>query len=105
MNSDTRRLQESTASESTDERPSIDSDPITGPHDGLDADGHLDHHYWRCERCGLESTDTRMQAGCFRCGAGQDDSNASRDERNADDADREDSTDGEDRSTTGGRDG
>ena len=42
--------------------------PITGPHDGRDSDGTLDHRYWRCERCGFESTDPALRAGCFRCG-------------------------------------
>lgn len=41
---------------------------VTGPHPGFDADGALDHWYYRCERCGLESTDECMQRdGCFRC--------------------------------------
>ncbi|RBI58328.1 hypothetical protein DMJ13_27410 [halophilic archaeon] len=43
---------------------------ISGPHVGLDADGAVDHHYFRCSRCGLESTDRGLEAGCFRCGAG-----------------------------------
>jgi hypothetical protein len=41
---------------------------ITGPHDGRDSDGTLDHRYWRCERCGFESADPALRAGCFRCG-------------------------------------
>ena len=43
---------------------------VTGPHHGYDRDGRLDHRYWRCERCGLETTDPRIRKGCFRCGAG-----------------------------------
>ena len=47
---------------------------VTGPHHGYDRDGRLDHRYWRCERCGLETTDPRLRDGCFRCGAdGEDD--------------------------------
>ncbi|WP_276280271.1 hypothetical protein [Halorussus caseinilyticus] len=57
MATDTPRLQESTGS-------------VTGPHDGRDSDGELDHRYWRCERCGLETTDSRLREGCFRCGGG-----------------------------------
>lgn len=41
---------------------------ITGPHDGRDSDGTFDHRYWRCERCGFESADPALRAGCFRCG-------------------------------------
>ncbi|MFC4448582.1 hypothetical protein [Halorussus aquaticus] len=54
MSTDTPRLQESTGS-------------VTGPHDGRNSDGELDHRYWRCERCGLETTDPRLREGCFRC--------------------------------------
>jgi hypothetical protein len=54
MSTNTSRLQESTGN-------------ITGPHDGRDSDGDLDHRYWRCERCGLETTDPRLREGCFRC--------------------------------------
>lgn len=61
MNTDTPGSQESTATDGTE--------PITGPHDGRDQDGELDHRYWRCERCGLESTDPQLREGCFRCGA------------------------------------
>ena len=42
-------------------------DPITGPHAGYDRFGRLDHVYWRCERCGLESTDGSLRDGCWRC--------------------------------------
>lgn len=47
-----------------------DPGAVTGPHDGLDEYGRLDHRYWRCERCGLESTDASLAEGCWRCGAG-----------------------------------
>ncbi len=56
MATNTSRLQESTGT-------------VTGPHLGFDRDGGLDHRYWRCERCGLESTDSRLREGCFRCRA------------------------------------
>ncbi|WP_135824902.1 hypothetical protein [Halorussus ruber] len=55
MSTNTSRSQESTGS-------------VTGPHEGRDSDGDVDHRYWRCERCGLESTDPRLREGCFRCG-------------------------------------
>lgn len=55
MSTDTPSSQESTGT-------------VTGPHDGRDSDGELDHRYWRCERCGLETTDPRIRKGCFRCG-------------------------------------
>ncbi|WP_137286584.1 hypothetical protein [Halorussus salinisoli] len=54
MATNTPRLQESTGT-------------VTGPHDGRNSDGELDHRYWRCERCGLETTDPRLREGCFRC--------------------------------------
>lgn len=41
---------------------------VTGPHVGRDSRGRFDHRFWRCERCGLETTDPRLQYGCFRCG-------------------------------------
>ena len=37
------------------------------------SDGELDHRYWRCQRCGLETTDPRLREGCFRCGGGPPD--------------------------------
>lgn len=41
---------------------------ITGPHIGFDRRGQLDHAYYRCEQCGLETTDpTVADTGCFRC--------------------------------------
>jgi hypothetical protein len=48
--------------------PQESTETVTGPHDGRDSDGELDHRYWRCERCGLETTDPRLREGCFRCG-------------------------------------
>lgn len=54
MSTNTSRSQESTGT-------------VTGPHDGRGSDGELDHRYWRCERCGLETTDSRLSEGCFRC--------------------------------------
>jgi hypothetical protein len=45
-----------------------DSDPdVTGPHAGFDRYGRFDHYYYRCERCGLESTDPALSRGCWRC--------------------------------------
>jgi hypothetical protein len=68
MSTDTPNPQESTGTE---------TDPnavtVTGPHDGRDSDGELDHRYWRCQRCGLETTDPRLREGCFRCGGGPPD--------------------------------
>lgn len=43
---------------------------VTGPHAGYDRYGRLDHYYYRCDRCGLESTDAGLRAGCPRCGPG-----------------------------------
>jgi hypothetical protein len=40
---------------------------VTGPHFGRDEQGQFDHRYWRCEACGFESIDPRLQWGCFRC--------------------------------------
>jgi rubrerythrin len=28
---------------------------ISGPYTGYDKYGNVDHHYWRCERCGAEA--------------------------------------------------
>ena len=63
MSTDTPSPQESTGTE-TDPN----AGTVTGPHDGRDSDGELDHRYWRCQRCGLETTDSRLREGCFRCG-------------------------------------
>jgi hypothetical protein len=40
---------------------------VTGPHAGYDRYGRFDHLYWRCERCGLESTSAALRDGCPRC--------------------------------------
>lgn len=40
---------------------------VSGPHAGYDRHGRLDHYYWRCERCGLETTDRTLETGCWRC--------------------------------------
>jgi hypothetical protein len=40
---------------------------VTGPHAGLDRYGRFDHRYYRCERCGLESTDPALLRGCPSC--------------------------------------
>ena len=58
-----------TRTSSDDDRPtSVGRDPaVTGPHAGLDRYGRLDHRYYRCERCGLESTDPALARGCWRC--------------------------------------
>ncbi|MFC7177510.1 hypothetical protein [Halosegnis marinus] len=29
---------------------------MSGPHPALDRYGRLDHYYWRCSECGLETT-------------------------------------------------
>ncbi|WP_129114287.1 hypothetical protein [Halegenticoccus tardaugens] len=61
------------ADRSDENAPDAAADPrrsataVTGPHDGRDGDGRLDHRYWRCERCGFESADPRLRDGCFRC--------------------------------------
>ena len=50
----------------TEER--IDAETISGPHDAHDLEGNF-YAYWRCERCGLETTDACVRRdGCFRCG-------------------------------------
>jgi rubrerythrin len=46
------------------ERPAPD---VTGPHAATDQYGHLDHYYYRCERCGHERTDPRLRHGCPEC--------------------------------------
>ena len=37
---------------------------ITGPHPGVDKYGRIDHYYYRCARCGVESVD---KADLRRC--------------------------------------
>ena len=41
---------------------------ISGPHEAQNAYGEI-YHFWRCERCGVETTDESIRFGCFRCGA------------------------------------
>ncbi|MFC6963457.1 hypothetical protein [Halocatena marina] len=48
------------------------SERITGPHAGYDKYGRLDHYYWRCERCGLEVTTSKLARGCWRCATEDD---------------------------------
>ena len=45
----------------------IDAETITGPYVGFNAYGNFDHYYWRCEECGLETTDESIRSGCFGC--------------------------------------
>lgn len=57
-----------TRPKTTDQRPNDQrSTDVSGPHEGYDPDGDLDHRFFRCERCGLESTDARLREGCWRC--------------------------------------
>lgn len=72
MRTDTRNPHKTTDRNRQPTETTADTPEITGPHAGYDPDGALDHRYYRCERCGLESTDPRLQAGCFRCGAGEE---------------------------------
>lgn len=47
-----------------------DAGGVTGPHYGLDAQGN-GYDYYRCEGCGLESSDPGMDSnGCPRCNGG-----------------------------------
>ncbi|WP_433633043.1 hypothetical protein [Halomicrococcus sp. NG-SE-24] len=41
-----------------------DGPRITGPHVRQDTYGNVDHHYWRCEQCGAETTDKRALDNC-----------------------------------------
>lgn len=68
MRTDTSNPHKTTARNRQSTETTTDTPEITGPHEGRDRDGTLDHHYYRCERCGLESTDPRLREGCFRCG-------------------------------------
>ena len=47
----------------------IDAETITGPHIAQDASGDT-YAFWRCEECGVETTDASIRDGCFRCGGG-----------------------------------
>ena len=67
VGTDTRSQHKTTERNRQSTNTTTDSPVITGPHVGFDRDGHPDHQYFRCERCGLESTDPRLQEGCFRC--------------------------------------
>ena len=42
----------------------IAEDRITGPHPGEDKYGRIDHYYYRCERCGVESVDKQDLRWC-----------------------------------------
>jgi hypothetical protein len=61
-----------------DRDPDADSE-VTGPHAGFDRYGRFDHYYYRCERCGLESTDPALVRGCPRCRDTQEDPRRCRD--------------------------
>ncbi len=40
---------------------------VTGPHYAADENGD-NYEYWRCESCGLESSDRSLDTdGCWRC--------------------------------------
>ena len=74
MDTDTRSYHKTTERNRQSTETTADSPDISGPYVGFDRDGQPDHRYFRCERCGLESTDPRLQEGCFRCGGnGEDD--------------------------------
>lgn len=49
------------------QEPTKRGERITGPHAGYDMYGRLDHYYWRCERCGLEATTSKLARGCWLC--------------------------------------
>lgn len=58
----------------TDDDTTRPDDPsVTGPHAGYDRYGRFDHYYWRCERCGHETTDAGVRHGCPNCGDGAGD--------------------------------
>lgn len=66
--------------EDTDPVPAEGRDPaVSGPHAGHDRYGRFDYRYWRCEACGLETTQD-ISDGCPRC------STAPRDTEDAPDA-------------------
>jgi hypothetical protein len=54
MSTETTRRQEAIG---TDER-------ISGPHLGWNKYGEPDHEYYRCERCGAESSQEKHLHGC-----------------------------------------
>lgn len=40
---------------------------VSGPYVAWDR--QMDsYRYWKCEQCGIESTDERLKRGCWRCG-------------------------------------
>lgn len=45
-----------------------DGETITGPHLAADAAGKT-YEFFRCEACGVETTDGSIRTGCFRCDA------------------------------------
>jgi hypothetical protein len=47
--------------------PGTDGRAVTGPHPGDDRYGRYDHRFYRCERCGVESTAPDLCGGCPRC--------------------------------------
>lgn len=56
---------------STSSSQSSSPDYISGPYDGEFRLGIVDHQYWRCEACGLESTND-LSDGCPECGGDGD---------------------------------
>ena len=63
----THHLQRQEPTDYGDVDPPARAPPVSGPHAGYDRYGRLDHYYYRCERCGLESTDASLADGCWRC--------------------------------------
>ena len=56
------------AAKETEEKTTRREEPnVSGPYVGRDKDGHADHRYWVCENCGLETTDSEIKNGCWRC--------------------------------------
>ena len=40
---------------------------VTGPHVGRDQHGRVDHIYWKCARCGMETCDAAVRESCWGC--------------------------------------
>lgn len=59
-------MAQSTAVRATPRSIDTDGSGITGPHYAADKTGDT-YEYWRCEQCGLESSDPRLRDGCIRC--------------------------------------